>query len=61
MRFDFDTWLMQTYDLRAKDLDRKALALARKEYAQEYPPEGESEIELKTYPFKRYLDSKRKA
>lgn len=57
MRFDFDTWLMQTYGLRAEQLDEDALSLARKEYAEEYPQPGESEIRLKTYPFKRYLDS----
>ena len=52
---------MQTYDLKAKDLDKKALGLARKEYAEEYPPEGETEMMLKTYPFKRYLDSRRRS
>ena len=57
MRFDFDTWLMQTYGLRAGALDKKALRLAKEEYGEEYPPIGESEISLKTYPFKRHLDS----
>lgn len=57
MRFDFDTWLMQTYGMKAKDLNKKALSLAKKEYTEEYPKVGESEIKLKTYPFKKYLDS----
>ncbi len=57
MRFDFDTWLMQTYGIKAKDLNKKASVLAKREYAEEYPKPGESEIELKTYPFKNYLDS----
>ena len=57
MRFNFETWLMQTYGIKAKDLSKKALALAKKEYAEEYPEPGESEITLKTYPFKKYLDS----
>jgi hypothetical protein len=48
---------MQVYGLRARDLDKKALGLAKKEYGEEYPPIGESDISLKTYPFKRYLDS----
>ncbi len=60
MRFDFETWLMQTYDTRPKMLTKKELALAKKEYAEEYPPVGESEISLKTYPFKKYLDSRKK-
>jgi len=59
LRFDFETWLMQTYDMRPKMLTKKELTLARKEYAEEYPPVGESEIGLKTYPFKKYLDSKK--
>lgn len=59
LRFDFETWLMQVYDLRPKMLTKKELALAKKEYTEEYPPVGESNISLKTYPFKRYLDSKR--
>lgn len=57
MRFDFETWLTQTYDMKTKDLDKKALSLAKKEYAEEYPKVGESDIKLKTYPFKKYLDS----
>ncbi|HEX9907173.1 MAG TPA: hypothetical protein VGB78_01735 [Thermoplasmata archaeon] len=60
MKWDFDTWLMQNYGLRAKVLNKKALELAKKEYAEEYPPEGESNIELKTFPFKKYLDSQKK-
>ncbi len=51
---------MQTYDTRPKMLTKKELALAKKEYAEEYPPVGESEISLKTYPFKKYLDSRKK-
>jgi len=35
------------------------LELAREEYTEEYPPLGEGRIKLKTYPFKRYLDSKK--
>lgn len=58
IRFDFDTWLTQTYGLKAKDLSTKELVIARKEYAEEYPALGEHPIALKTYPFKRYLDSK---
>jgi hypothetical protein len=49
VRFDFDTWLMQTYGMKVKDLDKKALSLAKKEYAEEYPKPGESEMTLKTY------------
>ncbi|MBU1914381.1 MAG: hypothetical protein ABIE25_09905 [Thermoplasmatota archaeon] len=60
MRFDFDTWLVQTYGMKAVGLDKKALALAKREYNEEYPPVGETAIKLKTYPFKKYLDSKRK-
>jgi hypothetical protein len=48
---------MQTYGMKDKDLNRKALSLAKKEFAEEYPKTGESEIALKTYPFKKYLDS----
>jgi hypothetical protein len=59
MRFDFETWLTQTYGLKARGLSKKELGLAKKEYAEEYPKPGESELKLKTYPFKRYLDSKR--
>ncbi len=60
MKFDFQTWLMQTYNLRPTMLTTRELDLARKEYDEEYPPVGESEIRLKTYPFKRYLDSRKK-
>ena len=60
MRFDFDTWLVQTYGMKAVGLDKNALALAKKEYDEEYPPVGETTMKLKTYPFKKYLDSKRK-
>jgi hypothetical protein len=59
MRFDFDTWLMQNYGMKANDLNKKALSLAKKEYSEEYPKPGESEIALKTYPFKKYLDSRK--
>ena len=51
---------MQTYSLRPTMLTKRELDLAKKEYSEEYPPVGESEISLKTYPFKRYLDSKKK-
>jgi len=60
MKWDFDTWLMQIYGLKAAELDKKSLGLAKKEYAEEYPPVGETEIMLKTYPFKRHLDSMKK-
>jgi len=36
----------------------KELAIARTEYAEEYPALGEHPIAMKAYPFKRYLDSK---
>jgi hypothetical protein len=61
MRFDFDTWLMQTYGFKVKDLTEKERTLAKKEYAEEYPPEGSHDIKLKTYPFQRYLNSKKQA
>lgn len=51
---------MQTYGFKAGDLDKKALAIAKKEYAEEYPKPGEGEMKLKTYPFKKYLDSAKK-
>lgn len=51
---------MQNYGLKAKLLNKKALQLARREYAEEYPPEGESDIKLKTFPFKKYLESQKK-
>ena len=60
MRFDFDTWLVQTYGMKTERLDKKELALAKKEYVEEYPPVGESAMKPKTYPFKKYLDSKGK-
>lgn len=59
MRFDFETWLTQTYGLKVDDLTDKELALAKKEYSEEYPKIGESEIKLKTYPFQKYLNSKK--
>jgi hypothetical protein len=49
---------MQTYNLRARDLSKKELSLAKNEYKEEYPTPGEGELKLKTYPFKRYLDAK---
>jgi hypothetical protein len=58
LRFDFETWLMQNYSMRAQDLDERELELARMEYAEEYPKPGENEIRLKSYPFKKYLDAK---
>ncbi len=60
MKYNFETWLMQIYDLKTTKLTKRELALAKKEYAEEYPPVGESNISLKTYPFKKYLDSKNK-
>jgi hypothetical protein len=60
LRFDFDTWLVQTYGIRVEGLDKKELTLAKREYSEEYPPVGETALKLKTYPFKKYLDSKRK-
>ncbi len=59
LRFDFDTWLVQTYGLKKKDLTKKALELAKKEYKEEYPAPGDGNIRLKTYPFKKYLDQSR--
>lgn len=58
MRFDFETWLRQNYTMKSQDLNKEELALARKEYAEEYPEPGNADIKLKTYPFKKYLDSK---
>lgn len=58
MKWDFETWLRQNYGLRSQDLNKKEMALAKKEYSEEYPPPGEGEIKLKTFPFKRYLDSR---
>ena len=45
--------------MKAKDLSKKELTLARKEYKEEYPDPGEGEVSLKTYPFKKYLDQTR--
>jgi hypothetical protein len=59
LKFDFDTWLVQTYGIKAEGLDKKALALANREYNEEYPRVGETTMKLKTYPFKKYLDSKK--
>ena len=59
MKFDFETWLRQNYSIRSEQLDRKGLELAKREYAEEYPEPGDADIRLKTYPFKKYLDSKR--
>jgi len=59
LKWDFDTWLVQVYSLKAKNLNKKELALAKKEYEEEYPPSGEGNMRLKTYPFKRLLDSKK--
>lgn len=59
MRFDFETWLVQNYGIKSEALDKEELALAKMEYEEEYPPVGEGEVRLKTYPFKRYLDSKK--
>jgi hypothetical protein len=59
IRFDFDTWLTQTYGLKRTDISKKELAIAMEEYAEEYPAPGDHSIAMKTYPFKRYLDSKR--
>jgi hypothetical protein len=59
LKWDFDTWLVQVYDLKAKNLNKTELTLARKEYKEEYPPSGEGSMKLKTYPFKKYLASKK--
>lgn len=59
MKWDFETWLVQNYGIKVSALSEKELALAKDEYKEEYPPEGEGDIKLKTFPFKRYLDSKR--
>jgi len=60
MRWDFETWLRQNYGLKADDLAEEELALAKKEYSEEYPKAGESEIKLRGYPFQKYLNSKKK-
>lgn len=59
LKWDFDTWLVQVYSLKAKDLNKKELTLAKKEYEEEYPPSGEGNLKLKTYPFKKHLDPKK--
>jgi len=59
LKWDFDTWLVQVYGLKANNLNKKELALAKKEYKEEYPPSGEVKMKLKTYPFKKHLDSKK--
>jgi len=59
LKWDFDTWLAQVYGLKVKGLNKKELALAKREYIEEYPPVGDSDFELKSYPFKRHLDSKK--
>lgn len=59
MRWDFETWLVQNYGVKASALTKKALSIARKEYEEEYPPAGERDIKLKTYPFRKYLDSEK--
>ena len=59
LKWNFDTWLVQVYGLKAKNLNKKELALAKKEYDEEYPPNGEGNMKLKTYPFKKHLDSKK--
>lgn len=58
MKFAFETWLAQTYGVKAEALTEEELALARREYEEEYPPR-DGDITPKTYPFKRYLDSRR--
>ncbi|MGD9962628.1 MAG: hypothetical protein AB7S97_01830 [Thermoplasmata archaeon] len=57
MRWDFETWLRENYGLKADRLTDEALSIAKEEYEEDYPPPGEVEIKLKSYPFKRYLDS----
>jgi hypothetical protein len=59
VKFDFETWLVQIYGIKPSSLNEEELGIARKEYSEEYPPEGETDIELKTYPFKRYLDQRK--
>lgn len=59
VKFDFETWLVQTYGIKPSSLSEKELGIARKEYSEEYPQEGETDIKLKTYPFKRYLDQQK--
>ena len=59
MKFDFRTWLSQNYGMKVEDLRPEERGLAEQEYREEYPPDGEGEIKLKTYPFKAYMDSRR--
>jgi hypothetical protein len=59
MKFDFETWLVQNYGVRKDALNQEELKLAMEEYREEYPPDGEGDIKLKSYPFKSYIDSKR--
>ncbi len=58
MRWDFETWLVQNYGVKTSALTTTEISIAREEYEQEYPPPGEGDIKLRTYPFKKYLDSK---
>lgn len=57
-KFDFETWLVQNYGVKAEALTEEELSLAKDEYEEEYPPVGEGDIKLKTYPFKKYLESR---
>jgi hypothetical protein len=59
MKYDFRTWLVQNYGIRPENLDDEGMEFAKKEYAEEYPEPGEGEIRLKTYPFKKYLDTRK--
>ncbi len=59
LKFDFETWLVQNYGIKPSSLNEKELDVAKMEYNEEYPPDGERDIKLKTYPFKRYLDHRK--
>lgn len=59
LKWDFRTWLVQNYDIKPENLTKKELDLAKKEYKEEYPPDGEGNIKLKTFPFKKYLMAKK--
>jgi hypothetical protein len=59
VRFDFETWLVQNYGLKKAALTEDELRIAEREYEEEYPPEGEHPIGVKTYPFKKYIDSRK--
>lgn len=59
LKFDFETWLVQNYGIKATSLNEEELDIAKMEYNEEYPPDGERDIKLKTYPFKRYLDQRK--